>query len=44
MVKIGDLEIKVPIIQGGMAIRVSMAKLAVLRITVIIHDYSKAIA
>ena len=28
MVKIGDLEIKVPIIQGGMAIRVSMAKLA----------------
>lgn len=28
MLKIGDLEIKVPIIQGGMAIRVSMAKLA----------------
>lgn len=28
MVKIGDLEIKIPIIQGGMAIRASMAKLA----------------
>lgn len=28
MVKIGDLSIKTPIIQGGMAIRVSMAKLA----------------
>ncbi|WP_294704840.1 nitronate monooxygenase [uncultured Fusobacterium sp.] len=28
MLKIGDLEIKVPIIQGGMAIKASMAKLA----------------
>lgn len=28
MLKIGDLEIKTPIIQGGMAIKVSMAKLA----------------
>ena len=28
MLKIGDLEIKIPIIQGGMAIKASMAKLA----------------